>query len=336
MATIANDSDDEIKQKPKSIWEKIFTSTPVIMTVVATILAGLSSGESSQSQYFRAMAAQNQSKAGDQWAYFQAKKTRSAMASQERLNLLGQAKPLTDASIASLQEMLPAQLGGGSATKNSTLFSQVHEPAFKEAILSLNKPLPKADVLKFSDPEFQEIFTAISRGDENSIDDKKIVQLKDEVIEAAMATARKMVADSDDQIAATTKSAKGYQEALELIGMKTEAAKTGDSAVSPFRQIVMDFTYAKLNFESARLEREARLNQNVATIYEVIVNKSSWQSQRARTRSKFFFYGMLAAQAAVTIATMALAVRDKNWLWGIAAAIGFVAIGYGAYIYVYT
>src|SRR5438094_10519704 len=60
----------------KTLWETIFTSTPVLLTVLATILAGLSSSEMTLAQYHRSLAAQNQSKAGDQWSFFQAKRLR--------------------------------------------------------------------------------------------------------------------------------------------------------------------------------------------------------------------------------------------------------------------
>ena len=62
--------------KPKSKFDTLLTSTPVMLTVVATLLAGLSSSEMTQAQYHRALAAQNQSKAGDQWNFFQAKRIR--------------------------------------------------------------------------------------------------------------------------------------------------------------------------------------------------------------------------------------------------------------------
>jgi Domain of unknown function (DUF4337) len=62
--------------KPKSFWERVVTLTPVVMTLVATVLAGLSSSEMTRAQFYRATAAQYQSKAGDQWAFFQAKKIR--------------------------------------------------------------------------------------------------------------------------------------------------------------------------------------------------------------------------------------------------------------------
>ena len=64
---------------PKSKWETIVTLTPVMLTLLATVLAGLSSSEMIQAQYYRSLAAQNQSKAGDQWGFFQAKRIRGTI-----------------------------------------------------------------------------------------------------------------------------------------------------------------------------------------------------------------------------------------------------------------
>src|SRR5947208_869741 len=61
---------------PRSVWDKLLATTPVVMTVVATILAGLSNSEMIKAQYHRALAAQSQSKVGDQWAFFQFKRAR--------------------------------------------------------------------------------------------------------------------------------------------------------------------------------------------------------------------------------------------------------------------
>ncbi len=72
---------------PQTKWGKTLLATPVIMTVIATLLAGLASSEMTRAQYDRALGAQLQSKAGDQWAYFQAKKLRGAM-QQNSLALL--------------------------------------------------------------------------------------------------------------------------------------------------------------------------------------------------------------------------------------------------------
>src|SRR5512141_834231 len=64
---------------PQSSFGKMLAATPVIMAVVATMLAGLASSEMTRAQYDRALAAQQQSKAGDQWSFFQAKRLRGAL-----------------------------------------------------------------------------------------------------------------------------------------------------------------------------------------------------------------------------------------------------------------
>ena len=50
---------------PQTLWGKILSATPVVMTVVATMLAGLASSEMTNAQYSRALGAQQQSKTGD-------------------------------------------------------------------------------------------------------------------------------------------------------------------------------------------------------------------------------------------------------------------------------
>src|SRR5437016_9268812 len=71
---------DENAAPEKSFWNMVLHSTPVVLTVVATVLAGLSSSEMTQAQYHRALAAQNQSKASDQWTFFQFKRSRGMTA----------------------------------------------------------------------------------------------------------------------------------------------------------------------------------------------------------------------------------------------------------------
>jgi len=80
-----------------------------------------------------------------------------------------------------------------------------------------------------------------------------------------------------------------------------------------------DFTAARLQFNARRYGTESGYNAKTAQLYEVQVRRSSYASDRHRDRSKFFFYGMLIAQAAVTIASLSLAVKQKSLLWGLAA-----------------
>src|SRR5215467_1888970 len=64
---------------PQSRFGKILSATPVVMAVVATMLAGLASSAMTRAQYDRSLGAQQQSKAGDQWSFFQAKRMRGAI-----------------------------------------------------------------------------------------------------------------------------------------------------------------------------------------------------------------------------------------------------------------
>src|SRR5262249_2956933 len=69
--------------KPKSALERILTITPVVLTLLSTLLAGLSSSEMVRAQYYRSLAAQYQSKAADQWGFFQSKRIRSTVIDQD-------------------------------------------------------------------------------------------------------------------------------------------------------------------------------------------------------------------------------------------------------------
>ncbi len=90
--------------KKRSLWEKIVFSTPVILTVVATILAGMSSSEMSNAQYYRSLAAQMESKVSDQWGYYQAKRIR-AQQCDSTLQILTTMTPPTPFDPKDLQDM---------------------------------------------------------------------------------------------------------------------------------------------------------------------------------------------------------------------------------------
>jgi hypothetical protein len=90
---------------------------------------------------------------------------------------------------------------------------------------------------------------------------------------------------------------------------------------------------ARQDFTARRYAREANYNQQSAELYEVLVRRSGVQSDRHRNRSKNFFYAMLAAQAGVTIASLALAKAHRSALWLLAGIAGIIALGFGAFVY---
>ncbi len=97
---------------PQTVWGRVLAATPVVMTVLATALAGLASSEMTRAQYDRSLGAQQQSKAGDQWGFFQAKRLRGAL-QRNTLDLLqntAELQPLDPMALKTFAEQLPAQL----------------------------------------------------------------------------------------------------------------------------------------------------------------------------------------------------------------------------------
>jgi hypothetical protein len=124
MAAKIQIPDDLKKDLPQNKWGKVLGATPIVMTVIATMLAGLASSEMTKAQYDRSAAAQLQSKAGDQWSYYQAKKLRSAVAHNtlDLLAAMSDVKPLdaaglTDADAATLAALTRGEIPAATPAK---------------------------------------------------------------------------------------------------------------------------------------------------------------------------------------------------------------------------
>src|SRR5947209_5678227 len=128
----ASDSD----AKPPSSWDKLLTTTPVVMTVVATLLAGLSSSEMTKAQYYRSLAAQSQSKVGDQWAFFQAKRARASnhALTIKLLRAVTDARELDPAALQVSVDQVATQLRIGEK-KTQELLGQIGPSAAGAAAL---------------------------------------------------------------------------------------------------------------------------------------------------------------------------------------------------------
>src|SRR5713226_8704267 len=94
------------------MWGAVLVWTPMALTALATAFAGLSSSEMTQAQYHRSLAAQHQSKAGDQWAFFQAKRIRGGNTEMEVELLRAQhiLAPASADAIAEYSARLPLDL----------------------------------------------------------------------------------------------------------------------------------------------------------------------------------------------------------------------------------
>jgi hypothetical protein len=118
--------------------------------------------------------------------------------------------------------------------------------------------------------------------------------------------------------------------------VRTETAALSRSqraASAAARQLYRDYKSALDLYTARRYDREANYNRVTATVAEIMVRKSGYESDRHRNRSKFFFYAMLLAQGGVTVSTLALAIRRGSLLWGMASLAGLLAISFAAYVY---
>ncbi len=266
-----------IQNVPQTHWGKILLATPVVMTVVATLLAGLASSEMTKAQYDRALGAQLQSKAGDQWSYFQAKKLRGVM-QRNSYDLLTATAEFPDPGLAVPKVPIPVILQT--------------DPKIQSALRALEVQKPEAEIAELLKP------------------------IEESSLAAALQSARDNALAFDQEVA-------GSMKQLE------ETVKVDATAKFSLRRS----TAAKMQFGAARYEAEARLNQTIASIYELQVRKINVSAERRHRRSGKFFYGMLSAQAAVIVSTFAIAAQKRNFLWSVAALAGIAAIVFAIYVY---
>lgn len=288
---------DQLKADlPQTTWGKILTATPVVMAVIATMLAGLASSEMTKAQYDRSLAAQQQSKAGDQWSFFQAKRLRGSM-QRSTLDVLQ--------SVATVRPLTADALGAASAEVKAALADGVlPQPP---AAIALDANVKAAlEALEASKPE-AEITDVLAK-------------VKDETLAAALLAARER--------------ANAYDALLKPVNAgidQLEKAQVGSGAES-----ARDFTVARARYAASRYDTEARLNQAIASLLELQVRKNNISAERHHARSQKFFYGMLAAQAGVIISTFSLAARKRSILWSLAAVAGLAAVAFSLYVYLYV
>ncbi len=286
---------------PQNNWGKTLAATPVVMTVIATLLAGLASSEMTRAQYDRAMAAQLQSKAGDQWNYFQAKKLRAAM-QRSTLDLLTATESVR--RVPTVVSTLAADDPARSALEQGAVPSLPpmadHPAPIKAALEALDKQLPESEVLVH------------------------VTKVDDGVLDATLVAARARVTEFEALIRPMT-------AAVDKIEATTAFAASNDSEAKAASRDIMA---ARLRFTSSRYEAEAKLNQAIGGLLEIAVRRANLSGERHHVKSQRFFYGMLGAQVAVIVATLAVAARQRNFLWGIAAIAGLAATAFAAYVYI--
>ncbi|MGA2864897.1 MAG: DUF4337 family protein [Verrucomicrobiota bacterium] len=327
---------------PHTTWGKILSATPVVMAVLATMLAGLASSEMTRAQYDRSLGAQQQSKAGDQWSFFQAKRLRGAIQrnTADLLQTMAEVRAFDPAALKQAAEQLQTQASQpGSVELGKELLGVLESPGGQQALTFLRTgQAPAAPTGLTLDPQTR----AAMEGVETSMPDTEMKGLLAQVslnsLDASLKAAR-------DQAQAYDAATKPLNQAIDqmdnllareaTLRQKPAAAGLGSSGPEAGPSLVRDFTAARLRYAALRYELEARLNQTIANLYELQVRKSNISAEHHHLRSQRFFFGMLAAQAGVIISTFAMAARNRNLLWSLAAGAGLVAIAFAIYVYLY-
>jgi hypothetical protein len=364
----------------RTTWETIVITTPVILTVMATILAGLSSSEMSSAQYYRSLAAQMQSKVSDQWGYFQAKKLRAEQCGNtiEILRTVSQSMPMKATDLYPTVGQLLKQMQRVANTVSASELNEEHRGSAlsvaSEQVSTLLSKLQSAEGISGGGDAAADFMRAdIPDISESAIDNPQIAQAMDAVnshvpepdlereagqipqdqLDHAITIANENAAAFDKAVAQMTSSRSQTEQTLEGISQAvtnferaaqqaTEdvvAKEPADSTLAIHEissQLATAVSVAGLKFNSNRYQREAYYNQVLAELLEIQVRRQGFSSDRYRIRSKEFFYGMLGAQAGVTIATFSLAVRRRNLLWGLAASAGLAAVTFAAYVYMFV
>ncbi|MGA9777012.1 MAG: DUF4337 family protein [Limisphaerales bacterium] len=271
---------EELKKDiPQTTWGKILSATPIVMTVIATLLAGLASSEMTRAQYDRALGAQLQSKAGDQWGYFQAKKLRAAM----QRNLLELLQAIADVHL----------LENPALEKIPSVAAPALDTNLQTALAAVETEKPETEIAV----------------DLKQVDDKSLA--------AALQAARDQARDFDAALA----------PANEAMAQLEKSLPVGDKSAA------RDLTATEMRFSATRYDAEAALNQSIGYLLELQVRKANLSAERHHRRSQKFFFGMLAAQAGIIVSTFAMAARQRNLLWTLAAAAGIAAVAFAIYVY---
>jgi hypothetical protein len=177
------------------------------------------------------------------------------------------------------------------------------------------------------DPNVKAALDAVESGKPEPEIGTLLAQVSDQVLEDALGVARDRARALDVALKPVNRSIDEVEARL----ARQSAAEGGRSG--PAASLRRDVTVARLRYTARRYDVEARLNQAIANVYELQVRKSNIEAERLHTRSQRFFYGMLAAQGGVVVATFAIAARQRNALWWLAAGAGVAAIAYATYVY---
>jgi hypothetical protein len=291
-------------EEPKGLLDKLGAALPVGLTALATVFASMSNGALQEAMYWKSQAAQDQSKATNQWTLAGFKRDRALVMQTSAAQLratagyaapqFGGAKdPEAEKALAWLTESKPEK-GGLPAVK----LPDVDDPHIKELREAIEKREPERELLK------------------------KAGRISLDKINKAIDDAEKYTEETDRAWDPTLKAAGGLVRAQ--LALKPDAAESARHAATAAQA-------AGFDLDERRYRAESRLNQGIGFLYEIRTKVSAAESDKHRKKSDYLSYAMLVAQIGAVASSLALARKQKSALWLFAATVGVVAIGVGGY-----
>jgi hypothetical protein len=333
----------------KSPRDRALAAVPVVLTVMATILAGLSSSEMTQSMYFRSLAAQNQAKAGSQWAFFQAKRIRGTTMETggDLIRAVADPPPLEAVRMRASLEQVEAAARRGQSQAVLDAANRLRQLLGRDSIRQSLKilggsELPDAVAKSTDDEQVQTVIRAIEDRRTEAETANDVGKLSMRRIEEELQRAEQNADAFDKACKPVVGELRSIEKsAADLSGeaKNWRASASGENRVaaqdafSATQENLAAVRAAKQDFTARRYAKEAAYNQESAEIYELLARRTGVESDRHRSRSRNFFYAMLCAQAGVTVSAFALARSRASWFWGFAGIAGLIAVAFGAYVY---
>lgn len=331
-------NDDETPVRSKS--EKALAAVPVTLTVLATVLAGLSSSEMTLSMYYRSLAAQEQSKAGSQWAFFQAKRIRGTTleVGVESVRATADTPPFDATAIKSSVARIEAAIRESDvataeriAASRRKLDALLNDDSMR--YLS-SAELPAIIPQHVEDPALAAVVKAVRSRQTEAQTSERVSKVSATTLAQALEAAEANADAFDKATAPTVALLKQLDGTVAEVRSAVRSIRpTPNEAAAATRELTAALWAARQDFTARRYAREAAYNQESAEWYEVSARYRGVESDRHRTRSRNFFYAMLSAQAGVTVASLALARSRNSPFWAIAGVAGLMAVAFGAYVY---
>jgi tetratricopeptide (TPR) repeat protein len=209
---------------------------------VATALAGLASSEMTRAQYRRSLAAQQQSKAGDQWSLFQAKRVRRT-SQRTTLDILEVTTDVHPLDAAALRKVHPA----------------LESPPGEQTLAALQGGhLPVIPAGPALDPRVVAALEAV----ENSKPEGEIIAMLAQISDKALDDALGIARDRAQALDVALRPGNRTIDELEARLVRQSAADGSGSG--PTATLRRDVTVARLPYTARRYDAEARLNQAIA------------------------------------------------------------------------